>query len=76
MSPAAKEITQRVAWIVRQQRQMQHKRQETVAKAIGITQSHYQRMETGQSPLYLHQFFALCKELALDPREVVKAVRE
>ncbi len=66
----------RVAWILRNQRHMLEKQQGDVAKAIGVAQSTYQRIETGQSPLYLYQFFALCKELALDPREVVKAVRE
>ncbi len=69
-----RDLNQRVAWIVRQKRQMLGKKQEAVAEALGITQSTYQRMETGQSSMYLHQFVAVCGELALDPRVVMKSV--
>lgn len=71
-----KDITMRVAWIIRNQRHMIEKDQGEVAKAIGVAQSTYQRMETGKSRLYVDQFIAICLALDLVPAAVLKAVAE
>ncbi len=68
------DVTHRVAWIFRQERKRTGAHQATIAKAVGLTQSSWQRMETGRSALTIDQFVVACKALKLSPVAVMKSV--
>jgi len=70
-----KEVTMRVAWIIRQHRQTTGINQGVVSEAIGVTQSTYQRMETGQNVISVPHLLHICQVLKLDPVELLRAVQ-
>ncbi len=70
-----KDVRMRVAWILRQHRLAMKIEQQDVANSMYLSQSTFQRIETGKSAMRVEQFFAICHIIKLDPVAVVKAVQ-
>ncbi len=69
----AKDISMRIGWLLRTERQQKRWNQTVVAKKVGITQSSYSRFETGELEVTVYELSQVCDALGVDPIAILRA---